>query len=367
MRQKKISKQYLFWEGQKIGASDKERLHILLQTTVDKAVRMFFSFLSEWFSDSPYMDVQTSGSTGKPKKIQVHKTHMINSACMTCDTLHLVEGETLLLAMDLSYIGAKMMVVRALVAGLNVVVRQASGHPLSDVTIPVQFLSMVPIQLYNTLQVKSEREQLCRARVVLVGGGAVEESLRICLQDLPCRVYSTYGMTETLSHVAMCVLNGPDASDRYYPLGNIKITLSDLDTLQIEAPGICEQTLITNDVGCLYKDGSFVLLGRKDNIINSGGIKIQIETDEHLLKDVLGNCAFALTYVPDARLGQAVVLLLQAGKECNTLALRQTLLHVLPPYHQPQYIVEVAEIPQTNNGKVDRSACRRLALEWKNK
>ena len=367
MRQKEISKQYLFWEGQKITASDSEMLYALLQTTVDKALCAFFSFLSEWFSDVPYVDVQTSGSTGKPKKMQARKTHMIHSACMTCDTLHLAEGETLLLAMDLRYIGAKMMVVRALVSGLNVIVRQASGHPLSDVTVPVQFLSMVPIQLYNTLQVAAQKEQLCRARVVIIGGGAVEESLRISLQDLPCRVYSTYGMTETLSHVAMRTLNGPEASDRYYPLGNIKITLSALGTLQIEAPDICDQMLITNDIGCLYNDGSFVLLGRKDNIINSGGVKIQIETDERLLKDVLKDCDFALTYVPDARLGQAVVLLLQAGTAYNKPALRKTLLHALPPYHQPQYIVEVAEIPHTNNGKIDRSACRRIALEQKNK
>lgn len=174
----------------------------------DGALRAVYAFLAEWFSPASTVEVQTSGSTGVPKRMRVEKARMMRSAVRTCEFLGLRPGDTALLCMDLKYIGAKMMVVRALVAGLHLWVRRPSGHPLADVEERVDFLSVVPMQLYHTLEQVDERERLSRVRCVIVGGGAVDEVLERQLENLPCRVYSTYGMTETLSHVALRLLNG---------------------------------------------------------------------------------------------------------------------------------------------------------------
>lgn len=317
-------------------------------------------FLHEWFSDDPTLVLQTSGSTGVPKKIVVRKDCMMQSARMTCEALALRAGDRALLCMDLRYVGARMMVVRALVADLELVVRAASGHPLADVEEPVDFAAVVPLQLCNSLQDDTERRRLAAIRAVLVGGGAVDGSLCAAVRDFPHGVYSTYGMTETLSHIALRRLNGPSASDCYTPFEGIGLSLSEEGTLVIEAPMLCDGRLVTNDLVRLMPDGRFEVLGRRDNVINSGGVKIQIEQDERLLRSVIG-FPFALTSVPDVRLGQKAVLL--AAGEFDEEVLRGRMAGCLAPYHLPRDIFRVERIPETGNGKTDRAACRRLALQ----
>ena len=177
--------------------------------------------------------------------------------------------------MNLRYIGAMMVVVRSLVAGLNLIVRPASGHPLSDINEPLKFAAMVPLQVYNTLQVLEEKERLKQTDILIIGGGAVDARLEADIQSLPGAVYSTYGMTETLSHIALRRLNGPAASEHYHPFSSVHLSLSPENTLVIEAPLVCADILQTNDIARIHPDGSFSILGRKDNVINSGGIKIQ--------------------------------------------------------------------------------------------
>lgn len=325
--------------------------------------RDLYTFLYAWFSEGETMKVQTSGSTGVPKVMEVSKRAMMNSACRTCRFLRLQEGDSLLLSMNLKYIGAQMMVVRALVGGLRVLLQEPCAHPLATVLERIDFLSMVPMQLASSLQREAERNVLQAAKVVIVGGGAVDSLLEEQLQALPCRVYSTYGMTETLSHIAMRPLNGPERSDRYYPLPGVTLSLSARDTLVIEVPDVCTGQLETNDCVTLYPDGSFVVRGRVDNVINSGGVKIQIEEDERLLQGVL-SFPFAITSVPDSFYGERVVLLAEhpelSAKETDEylVLLKQT----LPRYHAPRDIVFVRSLPRTENGKIDRKGCRNAAL-----
>lgn len=211
MWQTEIEWQHVGVEGRRFSATDLHELAALSVEEEDGALRAVYAFLAEWFSPASTVEVQTSGSTGVPKRMRVEKARMMRSAVRTCEFLGLRPGDTALLCMDLKYIGAKMMVVRALVAGLHLWVRRPSGHPLADVEERVDFLSVVPMQLYHTLEQVDERERLSRVRCVIVGGGAVDEVLERQLENLPCRVYSTYGMTETLSHVALRLLNGPEA------------------------------------------------------------------------------------------------------------------------------------------------------------
>lgn len=321
-----------------------------------------YVFLEAWFSEGETMSVQTSGSTGTPKVMEVSKRSMMQSACRTCMFLNLHKGNTMLLSMNLKYIGAQMMVVRALVGELTLVLREPSAHPLADVTRPMDFLSMVPMQLAATLENERECGILNASRIVIVGGGAVDRTLEERLQHLSCRAYSTYGMTETLSHVAMRCLNGSERSDRYFPLDGVTLSLSDRNTLIIDVPDVCREKLVTNDVVKLFPDGSFQIKGRADNVVNSGGVKIQIEEDERMLQSVLP-VPFVLTAVPDAYYGERLVLLWEETTGCRELKAEwQTEARaLLPKYHYPGYWIKVSGIPRTDNGKIDRSGCRILA------
>ena len=239
------------------------------------------AFLAEWHDPSPFLEVQTSGSTGTPKRMRVRKDRMLNSARLTCDYLGLKKGDKALLCMPLRYIAGKMMVVRSLYAGLDLEVREPSGHPLADWgDTPLRFAAMIPLQVYNTLRVPEERKRLEQTDILIIGGGAIDAALEQEIRQMPNTVYSTYGMTETLSHVALRRLNGPEASPYYHPFSSVTLSLSPDNTLVIDAPLVCDERLVTNDVARLLPDGSFAIIGRKDNIINSGGIKIQIEEVE---------------------------------------------------------------------------------------
>ena len=352
--------QRLLLEGKEYAPKDISRLVAEGAGNCPPALWDLYLFLNEWFDASPIITVHTSGSTGVPKELVVRKDRMMQSARLTCEFLNLQAGDTALLCMNLRYIGAMMMVVRSLVAGLNLVVRPASGHPLSDVEVPLKFAAMVPLQVYNTLRVPAERKRLEHTDILIIGGGAVDDSLEAELKTIPIAAYSTYGMTETLSHIALRRLNGEAASKCYYPFPSVKLSLSAENTLIVKAPLICDDVLQTNDIACLCSDGGFTIAGRKDNVINSGGIKIQAEEMENRLQPFIP-VPFAVTAVPDPRLGQALTLLI-AGKP-DIKELENKLQAVLETYYRPKHIFITELIPQTENGKIDRTGCRILAQQ----
>lgn len=352
--------QRLLLEGKEYAPEDISRLVAEGAGNCPPALWDLYLSLNEWFDASPVITVHTSGSTGVPKGLVVRKDRMMQSARLTCEFLNLQAGDTALLCMNLRYIGAMMMVVRSLVAGLNLVVRPASGHPLSDVEVPLKFAAMVPLQVYNTLRVPAERKRLEHTDILIIGGGAVDDSLEAELKTIPIAAYSTYGMTETLSHIALRRLNGEAASKCYYPFPSVELSLSAENTLIVKAPLICDDVLQTNDIACLCSDGGFTIAGRKDNVINSGGIKIQAEEMENRLQPFIP-VPFAVTAVPDPRLGQALTLLI-AGKP-DIKELENKLQAVLETYYRPKHIFITELIPQTENGKIDRTGCRILAQQ----
>lgn len=217
-------------------------------------------FFSEWNNDSDRVLVHTSGSTGKPKPMMVEKKRMLNSARITCDFLGLKPGDSALLCMSLDYIAGKMVVVRSIERHLHLISVSPSGHPLKnidlkdingkDVNGEINFAAMVPMQVYNTLQVPEERERLTHIRHLIIGGGAIDASLEKELQALPgnIAIWSTYGMTETLSHIALRRINGAEASEWYQPFDSVKISQTEEGCLVIDAPLVCAETLVTNDI-----------------------------------------------------------------------------------------------------------------------
>lgn len=354
------NEQRITLDGKKYSREDIHRLVSETTAETPAMLRELYLFLNDWFDDSPLMSIQTSGSTGAPKVLTVRKEQMMQSARMTCEVLNLRAGDTALLCMPLQYIAGKMMVVRALVAGLNLIVRTPSSHPLADVTTPIRFAAMVPLQVYNTFDVAEELKRLRRVGVLIIGGGMINPHFSQKLMNMPGEIYATYGMTETLSHIALCRING-DRTDRitYYPLPEVKLSISSKGTLKIDAPLVCDEVLTTNDVAEINSEGGFIILGRKDTTINSGGVKMQPELMEGWLQNALP-MPFVFTSIPDDRLGEAVVLLIEGAMDVGSI---RTLVaaHLPSKYSQPKWIVSVSRVPLTGYGKIDRVACKALA------
>ena len=329
-------------------------------------------FLEEWNNPSPYIHVQTSGSTGVPKQMLVEKQRMLASARITCDFLGLQLGDTALLCMSLDYIAGKMMVVRSIERGLKLITVAPSGHPLatnnvqsskirsalplgSSKNVQCSFAAMVPMQVYNSLQVPEEKERLMQIKHLIIGGGAIDEEMEAELRHFPHAVWSTYGMTETLSHIALRRLNGPEASHWYTPFPSVQISQDADGCLIINAPEVCPELLVTNDI-VEIDSGRFRILGRKDNVICSGGIKIQIEEVERQLKPHLTD-PYLLTKRKDSKFGEVAVLLTEGSIEDA----KQVCERVLPKYYQPKDYLHVSQIPLTETGKPARKIAETLA------
>ena len=333
-------------------------------------------FLDEWNNDSERVLVHTSGSTGAPKPLWVEKRRMEASARITCDFLGLKEGDTALLCMPLDYIAGKMMVVRSLVRKLKLMVVEPTGHPLTPLQLPrgVAFAAMVPMQVYNSLQVPEERERLRQIRHLIIGGGAIDDALARELKDFPNYVWSTYGMTETLSHIALRRLNGAEASEWYTPFDNVSISQNEDGCLVIDAPEVCAERLVTNDIVEICQ-GRFRVVGRKDNVICSGGIKIQAEEVERALKPHL-HVPFMITKRKDEKYGEIVVMMVECRGERREergewreergermedslkTRLQRLCREHLPKYWQPRDFVFVERIPMTETGKIARKECQ---------
>jgi o-succinylbenzoate---CoA ligase len=341
-------------------------------------------FFSEWNNDSDRVLVHTSGSTGKPKPMMVEKKRMLSSARITCDFLGLKPGDSALLCMSLDYIAGKMVVVRSIERHLHLISVSPSGHPLKnidlkdvngkDVNGEITFAAMVPMQVYNTLQVPEERERLTHIRHLIIGGGAIDASLEKELQALPgnIAIWSTYGMTETLSHIALRRINGAEASEWYQPFDSVKISQTEEGCLVIDAPLVCAETLVTNDIveieSYIYNKVEklrFRIKGRKDNVICSGGIKIQIEEVEALLKPHLekpfmiakkkdekfGEIAVLLTEDEDLKKVEATIRRLLSGKSDDSNKSSESKSH---KYWIPREYLHVDHLPLTETGKPKR-------------
>lgn len=324
-------------------------------------------FLNLWQQSSPYITVSTSGSTGKPKLIQVKKERMRASARATCQALDLHAGQRALLCLSTRYIAGMMMVVRAMEWGLDLVEVPVAQHPLAYDLGQIHFAAMVPAQVWASLQVEEERERLARVSCVIVGGGSIDEALEKELASMPNAIYSTYGMTETLSHIALRRVSGQHASSWYTPLPGVKVTADANDCLVIDAPRVCEEILHTHDIVSFHEDGvRFQILGRSDNVICSGGVKIQIEEAERLLRPHV-DMPFMITKRPHQQWGEETVMLVQCetgeptADEGELLAVCR---RCLPRHWSPHAVVSTDKLPVTATGKPDRGTAQRMVSRY---
>lgn len=314
-------------------------------------------FLSDWFSNENTILVKTSGSTGIPKTIALQKEFMINSAIATATYFNLPQKTTALLCLPITYIAGKMMLIRAITLGWHLDIVEASSNPLEKISKSFDFSAMIPLQLENSLQ------HLHLIKKLIVGGGAVSQQLQEKIQTIDCKVFATYGMTETITHIAIKKLNHTQISPTFFEvLPNVSIYKDHRDCLVIDAKNISEKVIFTNDIVQLVSKNKFEILGRFDNIINSGGIKLQPEIIEEKLSEII-KLRFFLAGIPDEKLGEKLVLLIESeGKIDKEDVYKSTLfsqiktLKNISKYEIPKEIVILNNFNETTSGKIQRKS-----------
>ncbi|WP_396191676.1 AMP-binding protein [Flavobacterium sp.] len=296
-------------------------------------------FLLDWFDGKSYMEMHTSGSTGVPKIIRVDKQAMVNSALATGDFFELRAGNKALHCLPVKYVAGKMMLVRAMILGLDLEFVAPSSHPLRNVDGNFDFAAMVPLQAQNSLS------DLHRIKKLIVGGAKINSALENQLIKLPTQVYETYGMTETISHIAAKSVG----EKAFTVLPNVTISYDNQNCLVIHAPRINDDVIETNDIVELVNENQFIFLGRIDNVINSGGIKLLPEQIEEKLAGKIESRYF-ISSKEDKELGEKVILVIEG----DSFTVDTSIFDGLDKYEKPKEILFVPKFKETGNGKIIR-------------
>jgi len=304
------------------------------------------NFIYEWLNDKDFIQVKTSGSTGTPKQIDLKKEQVFNSASATVNYFNLKEGTKALLCLSSEYIAGKMMLVRAMTAGWDLYTTSPEKKPLEISDEVFDFAAMVPYQVFHSLS------DFHKVKKLIVGGGAVSWDLEEKLQGLNTEVFATYGMTETISHIAVRPLNGPERSPIFVALPEISFLQTEAGCLQISAPAIADDFVTTNDVVELVSPTSFKFLGRIDNVINTGGIKVHPELIEGKLSPHL-KLPFFIASEENAALGEQIVLIVESEQQLP-LEDFSKIFEFLSSYERPKRILSTPHFAYTETAKIKR-------------
>ena len=338
--------------GTTYNRSNFEQLHFTDEPQ-DSWRNAIYHFLQNWFDDSDFILAHTSGSTGKPKSIQLLKQSMLNSARMTNQFFGLDAASVALLCLPASYIAGKMMLVRAMVSGFNLINVAPSANPFEKLPISIDFAAITPYQLFHS----AESLQKASVHKIIVGGSPVTSKLEHLSENIPSELYETYGMTETCSHIALRQFNGKGKSDCFIVLDGITIRQDDRGCLTIKAPHLLKDEIQTNDVVELIGRDSFRWLGRADSAINSGGIKIHPEQVEKKLEGIISSSYF-ISSVPDEVLENKVVLVIESETYTpqQEEILKSQLENLLGKYELPKQIFYIPRFIYSSGNKVLRKA-----------
>ena len=316
-------------------------------------------FLKEWTNNEEYIIVHTSGSTGTPKQIQLRKDYMRNSALATGEYFSLKANTTALLCLSANYIAGKMMLVRAMVLGWDIHLVSPELNPLLNLKKSFDFCAMVPMQVEESLS------QLTKIKQLIIGGGVVSPSLNKHLQTVNTNCFATYGMTETITHIAVKKLNNFGNIDsnknnnlHYSTLSNVVISQDDRDCLIIDAPLVSNETIVTNDIVELHSTTQFEWLGRYDNVINSGGIKLFPEQIEEKLSQLIKKRFFVIG-ISDAKLGEKLILIIESNQDLTFTKLDYSECN-LSKFEMPKKVFVTPKFIETATGKIQRK--KTLAL-----
>lgn len=298
-----------------------------------------YSFINDWFSEDEFIISKTSGSTGIPKEIKIPKIAMKMSAQMTGKFFGLNEDKSALLCMPVSFIAGKMMIVRAIELKLKLYCVKPKSKIQLDFTDTIDFVPMTPMQVENSF------DEISKIKILLIGGAPLSDELRSKLLPLETKSFESYGMTETITHIAL-----KEISEEFFStLNQIKIRKDERDCLVIQTPYF-EEEIVTNDIVEIKDDHEFKWLGRFDNVINSGGIKLFPEQIESKLKPFIQE-EFIISSLLDKTLGQKLILIVEGNR---TLNLKLETLN-LSKFEIPKEIFYLAKFPRTESGKIKRN------------
>ncbi|NNF83221.1 MAG: AMP-binding protein [Flavobacteriaceae bacterium] len=302
-------------------------------------------FLLNWLDHKDTVELKTSGSTGDPKVITLPKQVLVNSAINTGDYFNLEPGDRGLLCLPARYIAGKMMLVRAMILGLELDTASPAHHVLFSDIKPYDLCAMTPLQLRNALS------RLDCFNLVIVGGSPVPTKLIEDIQEKKTVVYETFGMTETASHFAVKKLNHHTSeSDKYFQcLAGNKVTLDDRGCLVLNSNHLSEIPVVTNDLVNLHSDTQFEWLGRIDTVINSGGIKLHPEKIERKLSPLM-NRRYFIASEPDEDLGEHVILVVETEED----DFDESVFEVLDTYEKPKQVYLLPNFAETETRKVSR-------------
>ena len=294
-----------------------------------------------WQGPATELIVKTSGSTGLPKEIFLAKSVLVHSARTTINYFGLKPGNSVLHFLPCQFIGGKMLVFRAMIGGLILHLEEPK-LALPTLQQSFDFVALTPAQAQMSIG------QLHNFKHILLGGAPVSSKLESALQQINSNVVLGYGMTETASHVASKKLNGMQADGQFYAMPDVKFSCDERGCLVVNAPKWHAEKLVTNDVVNLKSETSFVWLGRADNVINSGGVKIYPEELERMLDSQI-QAPFFISSEPDKVLGQKVVLFIEASKPFDID------FSMIPTVKKPREIRFIKQFTYTQNGKIDRT------------
>ncbi len=298
------------------------------------------NFIYDWFDQNSFIKLKTSGSTGEPKMIRMEKQALVNSALATGDYFNLHSGNKALLCLPMDYIAGKMMFVRALILGLDLDFIEPTSQPLLYNDTKYDFAAMVPMQAQNSM------DKLTQIKKLIIGGTRIDLKLQNELIKIPIQIFETYGMTETCSHIATREMG----SEFFNALPNIAFDIDDRNCLIIDAPHVSSEKIITNDIVELVNNQQFILKGRIDNVINSGGVKLSPEEIEAKLSPFLSN-RFYITSISDDTLGQKVALVI----ESDHIEIEASIFDGLSKYEKPNQIIFKSKFDETESGKIIRN------------
>lgn len=315
-------------------------------------------FWLQWESGVADFVFYTSGSTGAPGAISFKREQLILSTRASARALHLAPHQRALLCLPMDFVAGKMMMVRALVNNLQLIAVEPSTRPLENIPDELlpHFAAFVPNQVDQLLHDPARSAQIS---TVIIGGAALPPTLRHKISELPNAWYATYGMTETLTHIALQRLNGPDRQSRFHCLPDIYVRLDDRECLVISTP-LSATPVFTHDVACVYSPTEFEILGRWDNVINSGGVKVTPEMVEEklapLMEARLPGRSYFVAGIEHATLGQAVSLIVEGEPLPNEMMteLEQELRLRVPGLDRPRQIHFVPSFVRTPALKIKR-------------
>ena len=298
------------------------------------------AFIELWVDLNSEISLQTSGSTGTPKAVLMSKQSMVNSALATGSYFKLSPGDSALSCLPFTYIAAKMMFVRAYVLGLELECIKPSSSPLELLSKSYDFCAMVPLQLEKSIA------NLDQIKTLIVGGAPLSTALMDQLKKSTSTVYETFGMTETVSHIA--VKNIRKSFSLFEVLPSVSIAVDARNCLLIEAPELASNTIQTNDLVRLHSKTTFEWVGRYDAVINSGGIKISPEQLEQQLEGLIQH-RFFIASQKEAVLGAVVILVIESTTPYKSLD-----FEAIEPLKRPKHVYYVDQFTETPSGKIKR-------------